>query len=189
MKKINREKTKEITKTILEILVVSGFATLVGMLSQGRTADKLFKCLIVYSDQRIRETIKRLKFQGMIEYDEEDEQSPIVLTAKGMKRAIRNRLFRSFRRQKRWDHFWRMVLFDVPEKTGKRRAFQLVLKRSGLYRLQDSVYLSPFDIREDIDKYVRSHGIVSSVIVATTSSLGSHEKDARRYFLNIGQKL
>lgn len=51
---------------------------------------------------------------------------------------------------KRWDGKWRVVIFDIPEKKrGVRVWISKLFAKAGLYRLQDSVWVYPYDC-EDI---------------------------------------
>lgn len=189
MKRKTKESTREITRTIFEILGVAGFVTLTSMLSNGRNADKLFRSLAGYSVMRIRQTVRRLKLQGMIEYDESDERSPIVLTDVGMKRAKQFEIFCLFSSPRRWDHLWRIVMFDIPERRNKRRMFQYALKSAGFFRLQDSVYVTPYDMREEVLGFARVHGILSDLCIAVTPNLGPFETEARSHFFRLGCRL
>jgi DNA-binding transcriptional regulator PaaX len=183
LKRKNREATREISKAVLEMVSVAGFVTLAGLASNGYKADKLFIGLAGYGINRIRETIKRLKFQGVLEYDEEDENCPIVLSSKGMTRLTRHRIFSLFSEHEKWDHFWRMLLFDIPEHCcRRRRSFQMALKRAGLYRLQDSVYITPYDRKEQLILLAKLYGVAPHILIATTTSLGPFEKEARKFF-------
>lgn len=182
MKRITKEKTITVTKAVFEILMITGVVTLAGVISSGRASAKIYPKLVKYGIYRVRRTLHRLKFQGMIEFDEKDEESPIILTAKGLRRAMKYEFLRIFALPKKWDHFWRLIMFDIPERSGKRRAFQRALVSGGFYRIQDSVYVSPIDLKEKILEYAKVHGVASRVIITTTSSLGSCEKSAREHF-------
>jgi len=189
MRRKTKESTREITRTIFEILCVTGFVTLTGLLSNGRNADRLFRALAGYSVTRIRQTVRRLKLQGMIEYDPEDEQSPIVLTNNGMRRALKREFYRLFTKERRWDHFWRIIMFDIPERRKKRRTFQYALKSAGFFRLQNSVYVTPYDMKDEILGFARMHRILPDVCIAVTPNLGPFETEARLHFIRLGCRL
>ena len=51
----------------------------------------------------------------------------------------------------KWDKMWRLVVFDVPEKRKRNRDyFAAHLKTLGFYRLQDSVFVHPYDCKDEI---------------------------------------
>lgn len=176
--------TKELTKTVLELLAAGVLVTAVGSLAHGRSAEKLGKAFLQYGRWRIRQTLKRLRLQGYITYDREDEKSPVLLTEKGMHRLACWKLCDVFReRKKRWDYLWRVVIFDVPE---RRRSVRQHLHRelidAGFYPLQRSVFVSPYECTKEILSlcdllYLRSH-----VVVFAAASLGAKEHDVRDFF-------
>ncbi len=55
-----------------------------------------------------------------------------------------------FKRPNKWDKKWRVVIFDIPEKKRRMRdQIRDLFMSAGLYRLQDSVWVYPYDC-EDI---------------------------------------
>ncbi|MFA4953949.1 MAG: hypothetical protein WC641_01400 [Patescibacteria group bacterium] len=183
MKRRAREKTKQLTFALLEILALGGLITLIGLISNGYGSTKLFGKFGRYSAWRIREAVRRMKLLNLINYDTEDDESPIVLTPKGMKRYKIQSLTEIFSaRPKKWDHMWRMLFFDIPEAKGRRKAFRRTLKRIGLYPLQESVYITPHDYRKELMELSRAYGVTSDVVMTTTMSLGGWEKIVRDHF-------
>lgn len=54
-------------------------------------------------------------------------------------------------RRKTWDKKWRLVLFDVSmEDHQKRNAFRHLIKRLGAVKLQQSVWVYPYDCAEEV---------------------------------------
>lgn len=176
--------TKELTKTILELIAVGALVAVVGGVTHGRASGKLGKAFIQYSRGRVRQTLKRLRLQRYIAYDPKDEKSPILLTEKGMCRLASWRLCDIFiQRKKRWDYLWRVVIFDVPERRRlARQHLHRELLSAGLYPLQRSVFVSPYECTEAMLSLCNLLHIRSHVVVFTASSLGAKEKDVRRFF-------
>ncbi|MEK7510430.1 MAG: CRISPR-associated endonuclease Cas2 [Patescibacteria group bacterium] len=53
---------------------------------------------------------------------------------------------------KKWDRKWRLVVFDIPEKKKRaREALRGLLKYLTFYRLQDSVFIHPFECEKEVD--------------------------------------
>lgn len=80
-----------------------------------------------------------------------------TLTKKG-EAALRRLELQEFRyrRPKRWDGKWRVLMFDIPEKRKKTRdKIRLLLGEIGFVRLQDSVWVYPYDC-EDIIALVKT---------------------------------
>ena len=55
------------------------------------------------------------------------------------------------KRPKRWDGKWRVIIFDIPEKKRAVRAeVRAILTEAGFQRLQDSVWVYPYDCEDVI---------------------------------------
>jgi len=53
--------------------------------------------------------------------------------------------------RKRWDKRWRVIIFDIPERRRTvRDRLRVTMRNSGFYRLQDSVWLYPYDCEDFI---------------------------------------
>lgn len=60
--------------------------------------------------------------------------------------------------QKSWDGWWRMVGFDIPNKLqGKRGSLRDKLKEFGMGKLQESLYITPYDFGLDLQEFIESH--------------------------------
>lgn len=71
-----------------------------------------------------------------------------------------------------WDHFWRIVFYDIPEgKRGIRVSLQRKLIELGFGKLQESTYVSPFDLAEDIREYLSTHNLEDWVFVSVSRRL------------------
>lgn len=72
------------------------------------------------------------------------------LTPKGAK-VLRTLELRDFHMRKplRWDRKWRILIFDIPEyRRGTRQKLRLTLRSIGFYRLQNSVWVYPYDCED-----------------------------------------
>ena len=59
-----------------------------------------------------------------------------------------------------WDGKWRLVVFDIPEKLRKGRdALRAKIKELGFYELQKSVFVFPYECRDEIDFIVEFFGL------------------------------
>lgn len=94
--------------------------------------------------------VKRLKKQGVIKI--KDDQ--ITLTPAGQRKVIVNKIksLEPAPRAGDWDGMWRLVAFDIPEKHKlAREALRDLLKQLGFVKLQESLWLSPWDARDPIE--------------------------------------
>jgi len=103
--------------------------------------------------KRLGEIFKRLQKQGCIEIKKQNHQIYIGLTEKGKKMAGWFQIDAlKIKRPKKWDRRYRIVIFDIAQfKKFYRDAFRGKLKELGFYRLQDSVWIIPFDCRDEIE--------------------------------------
>lgn len=180
MRRQNKEKIKITGLALLEVLATGAFLTTAGLLSQGRGADRLLKSFAKYGAWRIRQLLRQLRFQNCIVYDEEDERAPIHLTEKGFIRVTKSKLRRID--GKKWDHLWRLIIFDIPDRKKSRRRFQQLLRRIGCFRVQRSVYAYPFECKDDILRLAAQYRSSSCVLVYTVPNLGPCERHARNFY-------
>lgn len=105
---------------------------------------------IKYSRKKYRELVNRLQRLNLIQRTVIAGAVHFRLTAAGQKQ-----LFASFPALnlagKTWDGFWRLVIFDIPEsRRPERDRLRRRLLKLGFGRLQDSLYLSPYDWDEAV---------------------------------------
>ena len=98
----------------------------------------------------INHSIKRLKNNGLICFEKTDRGTFARLTQKGEEKLRKFRLLGyKLKKPKRWDKKWRMLIFDIKEeRRGIRDKIRFTLKRIGFLRLQDSVWVYPYDCED-----------------------------------------
>ncbi len=71
-----------------------------------------------------------------------------------------------------WDNCWRIVIFDIPESKRKMRdQFRLALRRQGYGLLNSSVWLTPWDRRENIKLIAKKLNLTSNMIQLETCEM------------------
>ncbi|MFY9462446.1 MAG: hypothetical protein WAP51_04575 [Candidatus Sungiibacteriota bacterium] len=106
------------------------------------------------NQRQLRESIQNLYRSHLVDYEENnDGTASLLLTNQGKQKALRFNLDNmKISRPSRWDGLWRVVIFDIPESKKKARdAFSFKIKQLGLHPLQKSVFISPFECRDEID--------------------------------------
>lgn len=103
--------------------------------------------------QELENTIRQLYKSQLIKVREnKDGTSTFILSEKGKVRALTYRFKEMRIRAGHWDGKWRIVLFDIPEKIKPARdALRHKLKELGFYELQKSVFVFPFECKDEID--------------------------------------
>lgn len=124
-----------------------------------------------YRKRNLCTTVYRNLKTGMIEKVIKNGQPCFKLTGRGV-----TRLTHSFPLLKwpdrRWDGFWRVVVFDIEEKRRYRRDFlRRRLKSLGFGMLQKSVFISPFDLAAIVKGFLKTMGLESATMVLKASNL------------------
>jgi len=134
--------------------------------------------------QRVYEAIRRLNQKRLIKLAQKGSELYIEITENGKK------LTKQFDydnielpNAKRWDKKWRMVIFDIPEKKNKERhAFSAKLKYLGFYPLQESVFIYPYDCRDEMDFICTFLDIEHYINYCIVDTLDKKEGDLRKFF-------
>ncbi len=132
----------------------------------------------------IYNAINRLNKKRLIELVEKNSKLYIKITENGKK------LIRSFDydnlelpKFKTWDKKWRLVIFDIPEKQNKERhILSKKLKALGFYPLQESVFIYPYDCRDEIDFICEFLSVGHYVNYCLIEFLDKEEGDLRKIF-------
>lgn len=78
------------------------------------------------------------------------------ITEKGKLRALNYKLDNIKNKKGKWDSKWRMVAFDIPERyKNGRDALRHRLREVGFCELQKSVFITPYECKEEISLLVK----------------------------------
>lgn len=113
--------------------------------------------------ERFGRLIKYLKYNGYLYLKKEKNKEAVIITSKGAEKIL------TIKRKieglpKRKDGKWQMVIFDIPEDIRKRRDyFRIGLKRLKYQKLQQSIWVCPYDALEETEELLRDLKIESFV--------------------------
>ncbi|OGF62827.1 CRISPR-associated endonuclease Cas2 [Candidatus Giovannonibacteria bacterium RIFCSPHIGHO2_01_FULL_45_33] len=115
--------------------------------------------------------------------DVSDGQTRIVLTEKGKLRAMEFSIDDlKIKLPPRWDKKWRVVMFDIPEKNRQARdALRSKLRELGFYELQKSVFVFPYECKDEIDFVIEVFDIRRHVRYGILESV-TNEANLLKYF-------
>jgi len=146
------------SRELLIAILVGGGVVAVASLAPAALAmaipiAKIFKNEDI-TDKKQKNTLAYLKKAGYISIESQKGTVKIKLTNKGKQKARKNYIKASINMPTRgkWDKKWRIIMFDIPDKHRiKRDTLRTFIKKFDMYQLQKSVWIYPFDCREQID--------------------------------------
>lgn len=118
--------------------------------------------------RKTKELLYYMKKRELIDYTElPDGQLEISVTEQGKRRLERIDFERmNIAKPKKWNGYWNLVLFDIPENRRKSRsALSLKLKNLGFYQLQKSAWVHPYPCRKEIELVQAVYGIDSRNLI------------------------
>ncbi len=149
-----RKPKSEIAKDVLRGLIITGVVGIAATSPYfGLNLLKALKQRQKYKRKKVYDAFYELKKQGCIEIKKKNHQVYISLTEKGKKKAGWLQIDAlEIKKPKKWDQKWRFVIFDISQlKRFYRDTFRGKLKELGFYPLQKSVWIHPFDCRDEIE--------------------------------------
>ena len=126
--------------------------------------------------------IKKLQNKGVIYLGGEK----VKLTNKGLKLQKELRIEQIIlERPKEWDGLWRLASYDIPNVLKEKRDwFRQTLIRLGFRKVQESLWVYPFECKEEIAVIAKDIGIAEYVIVMMTDNLPNEEEWESDFDLN-----
>jgi CRISPR/Cas system-associated endoribonuclease Cas2/predicted transcriptional regulator len=178
----SRQKTRHncLQKLILETIATAGFLS-VALVAPNVIKQMSKLGLIPKSRQGeyVSSSASKLTKRGLLFYD----GKKYCLTSRG-ESILRRWQFADFKLQKpkRWDRRWRVIIFDIPEKKRKTRdQIRYLFNETGLYRLQDSVWVYPYDCEDILTLLKTDLGVGKDVLYLIVEEL-ENDKHLREFF-------
>jgi len=132
--------------------------------------------------------LERLAQKGFITFEERDGRRYARITEKG-KRILQLETQKVEHLKKRkWDKRWRVVIFDIPERRRKIRVrLRLFMQQYGFTRLQDSVWVYPYDC-EDLVALAKANFHLGTDVLYMRVEHIENDKHLREHFeLSAGE--
>ena len=129
--------------------------------------------------KRLAKIVREFYKEKIIDYKEKDDDSvEIILTENGRKKALKYKIDEiKIKIPNKWDKKWRIVIFDIPEKKRRaREALRMKLKELGFKELQKSVFVFPYECRDEIDFIVEVFEIRNCVRFLMVDSFTNEEE-------------
>jgi len=134
--------------------------------------------------RKLRLAVERLRQRRLVKYLERGKETFIVITKEG-KSALRRFDIEDIKilKPEKWNERWHIVFFDIPEKNKKsRNALREKMSKLGFYPLQKSVFVLPYECRDEIDFVTRFFDVERYVQYVVSDDLGFSEIKVRKFF-------
>lgn len=139
-----------------------------------------------YLRQRLYQARNRVSVMiksGYLLIEERDGKKYLRLTEKGENfAALMHEGKLAPKKPKRWDGKWRMLIFDIPERRrGIREQIRTALITLGFIRLQDSVWVFPYDC-EDYILVLKAECKIGKDVLYVIADHIENDRHLRRHF-------
>lgn len=123
----------------------------------------LFRLRKEYERKRAKRSfsqfISYLVRQGYIKHVSAGDTPGVLITRKGAQRVLKIQ-WRLKEKKRRSDGKWLMVIFDIPEKKKPlREVFRGVLLLLGYQKLQQSVWVCPYDMHKETEEVIKEYSL------------------------------
>ena len=130
-----------------------------------------------------RQTIGRWEERSFFKSEKKKGEIFYRLTPIGCRQVNRYRFKTLKISDKKWDGWWRIIVFDIPEeKRVGRDALRKKLKILGFYSLQKSVFIYPFQCEREIEILGDYFNVSEYIELFLTRSIGQREKELNGLF-------
>ncbi|MBI5798770.1 MAG: hypothetical protein HZB10_02465 [Candidatus Yonathbacteria bacterium] len=102
---------------------------------------------------RVDRVLRNLHKNKLVNIYTKDGNEVVEITKAGKKKVLEFNLDEmKLSVPKKWDGYWRIVMFDIPQpKKRARDAVSRKIRELGLYPIQKSVFVSPYICKNEID--------------------------------------
>ena len=182
---------RNIAKTILKgILYTGGFYI---ACSSPRFARQALPMILREVRYKIKNWQKEKAFhrsfyylmrQRLISVEYQGKQMHITLTKEGKKLAGKYQIDDlAIQKPKKWDGHWRILIFDIPDKHKiKREALRGKLKELGLFQLQKSVWVSPYNFQNEVEILRNFFSFSRDEMQVVLAYAIENDREARQFF-------
>jgi len=175
-----RKRRGDVQKAILTSVKVAG---LLSVIILAPNAVKMLKSFGLIPNRRQREIIlkskDRLTKEGLLKY----ENGFLKLTNKG-ESYLKHLELRDWKidKPRKWDKRWRMLVFDIPEhRRSLRERVRLTLLNIGFIKLQDSVWIYPYDCEDLINLFKADFKIGKDIVYVIADSI-ENDRNYKKLF-------
>lgn len=186
------QKGNEILRTVLRAILFTGMFAVAA--SSPYFIRRVFPILLKHAAHKLKtrkggekkfyNAFYYLKKKGMVETSYKGKQLYISLTEKGKELAQKYQIDDlKIKRPDKWDKKWRILIFDVPhEDRLKREALRGKLKELGFYKLQKSVWVYPYEFKDEVEILRNFFGFDSEEMKIIVASEIENDRSLKSFF-------
>lgn len=160
------------------VLIAIGAA---GLIAVAAIAPNLFQLLgksgaLARLKYHTKSVLSRLKQKGEIEFIERGGKRYVRLTERGEEVLAleQEKMLLTKAAPRKWDHRYRLVMFDIPEKRKRvRERLRHEMQEVGFLRVQDSAWLYPYDCEEFMALLKADLHVDKDVLYAVIEEIGN----------------
>lgn len=184
---MSRKTNIKVGKIIL--LTIAG----AGLLSMAIVAPNALQAIDMFTGKKnkyrkyyIDNAISRLMRQGFIKFENKNGKKFVTLTEKGKLEAIQYKFQEKvIKKPRKWDKKWRVVIFDIKEYRRKiRDKLRITLTNLGFVKLQNSVWIFPYECEEVIVMLKADFKIGKDVLYMTVDKIENDKWLKKEFSLN-----
>ena len=169
------------------ILAVLGYGVLGALITMHPAGIVYFMVhgavVLSMKKQDYQREIKRLQKRGYIALTKSPDGSAARLLKKG-KTRLQEVFLEELRlpRHPRWDGKWHLFIFDIPEESRlARNMLRRKLKDLGMYNMQRSAFVYPYDCRKELE-FISNHYGINKFAAYMEISDSDIDAELRRFF-------
>lgn len=173
----------ELAKEILKGLAIGGFIVMCIAMPNIAQVANLFNATKSKDKYRFNRAVRSLQKKKLVRIYQRNGQDVVEITRGGSKKVLEYNIDEmKLKHPRRWDGKWHIVMFDIPEhKKIARHALSRKVRELGLYPLQKSVLVSPFQCKDEIDFIGEFFSVRNYIIYVTANEIEGVEKVKRHF--------
>jgi len=171
---------------------ILGIVGMAGILAVGAVAPGIFSAIglaqktglirsrMLFSAKR---SVQKLVESGFLVFENSNKGAFLRITPQGKNHLLLNLVKgQEPKRKRKWDKKWRIIIFDIREKQKKLRdKVRNTLVEIGFERLQDSVWVYPYDC-EDLINLLKADFMIGKDVLYIVADHIEHDKYLREHF-------
>lgn len=177
-----KQSSKELTKLILTLAGVTVLIPAMAVAPGLGYALKPFMKNKGFYPYDIERTLNRLRQQKLISISHDGDKTKITLTQNGRRKVLSYKLSEMKLKKGKWDGWWRIVIFDIPEKDRRgRNVLRSKMQELGFYMLQKSVMVTPWECKDEVD-FIKHYYNLGDYVNTIKAKTFDREDLVRNYF-------